>query len=1058
VGEIIAIPVFLFSTQSLKSYHVQAALESVALLPVGCLPGDFPRGQCEPLADTFELSGDFPESQRTGRIHIGTLRARVRLNALSRIRVTVLQMTGVPETTSTAYEFSVMLGEEETLTHPPLQNVLNRVISPASTVPWLAATLLLPEEDTPTTLVLCCDTTVAKPAAGLGKRFSTSFAFSRMGVRWGAAQSPLGIMDPRLRVVYDRTLLAFSPDDGTGGRWEVLDGGRWSTTDYTTTIEVTYYQPDSRDEVWQQEDVTLTLAEVDRLVLSPDQPLALSRVHCAPTVFQQASVVPSLVLKNGLGVLPLDETDVQFWVEANPRLVILASLIYPSRHTSIQITGLKPGISSIEVGFGPATTQLQVAVLDDSVLLSQLEFPAPLELRACKDTPTPIPVTARLPDGTLVQDLHRFGAVISNLSGAIVSSSQTWSNLDVNVLGNSLWGDPGASVTVALPGCHASPEISQTFAFTVKLLPCLTPSQIADVEVTQFEDRAELTLVGQGVLAFYVQVRVQKNNMNASESPFSCTLTTLDPSTSDCTLLLSDATSWDWADVIIAGTTPLSSSNRHPLATLRPRPEELWGFVEVSTDVSPAIRSPIVSGRMGLPLVTPHPFDPIQTLMPNLPVVDTDTLARRFSIDTLYLMTNRRRIVETSIYSNNRELSIMFRVTDRFLVPDSTTTRITCTIRDPSRSLPLLPGAQVSTDQAGTQTVLATPIADGWYAVQSDDSPTARPIPKLGITLDVSVETPLSPNAWTIPLPRRAFETGTTLYACPRSATDQAIFVAEFRVELAWPPTQQLIRKIGCQVHVAARRISFTPDPDTSGNYTLSILVESFIRLRQVREAFSDPSWFLALASADRPHRNTPAESLRAWAAGKKKRTLALPDSPGTVSLVKPDSLVYVNDTADDPDAQAFCPPGKYFSANGTYEPLPQHSQSGPDCYGLVCVEGYELAIGQPEDSLPPSCIPSPVPDEVIWVCIIVILSLVVFVVSIICCVRLSRGIHPAGQAPLPAPQPPPATDASLAPPPHDWGIMALSDVRLDDYSTMILDGEFSPKAHGGRDPHCRVY
>jgi hypothetical protein len=496
--------------------------------------------------------------------------------------------------------------------------------------------------------------------------------------------------------------------------------------------------------------------------------------------------------------------------------------------------------------------------------------------------------------------------------------------------------------------------------------------------------------------------------------------------------------------LIIAGVTPLSPSSRHPLATLRPRPDVLWGFVETSTDLSPALRMPIVSGHTGPPLA----FDPVEALMPDLPVVDTDILARHFSTATLYLMTNRGRLVETSLYSNNREISIMFRVTDRFLVPDSTTTRISCTIRDPFRSLPLLlPGARINPED-GSQVVLAVPVADGWYAVQYHDTP----VPSVDIGLEISVETPLSLKPWTLPNIPASFPIGRILYSCPRSATDRAIFAATFQVRLARPPTPQLIQRVGCRLHVVARRIIFSPARAPPGsNYTMSVLVESFNRLRQVREAFSDPSWFLALADDGRPA--TPMDSIREWSQ-KRRGTLVVRQDSTTIAMVMPDSLVYVNDTADS-DATMSCPPGKYFSTNGTYEPLPQHALSGPDCYGLVCIDGYDLLYGQ-QAGWPPSCIPAPLPDEVIWVCVIVILSLVAFVVSILCCVRLARAVQPAPLVPLPAP--PPASDPSVQPPPHDWGIMPLSGVHLDDYSSMILEGEFSPIARGESDRHCRVF
>ena len=110
---------------------------------------------------------------------------------------------------------------------------------------------------------------------------------------WGETKSVLDIMDPRLHLFYDKTLLSF---DGYGA-WRVLENGEW-TSSGDTTMELVYRQPDSNSS-WLQAQITVTLAEVDQLVLSPDHAITLSRVHCSPIVFQDASVTPSIILKNG---------------------------------------------------------------------------------------------------------------------------------------------------------------------------------------------------------------------------------------------------------------------------------------------------------------------------------------------------------------------------------------------------------------------------------------------------------------------------------------------------------------------------------------------------------------------------------------------------------------------------------------------------------------------------------------------------------------------------------------------------------------------------------------
>jgi hypothetical protein len=91
--------------------------------------------------------------------------------------------------------------------------------------------------------------------------------------------------------------------------------------------------------------------------------------------------------------------------------------------------------------------------------------------------------------------------------------------------------------------------------------------------------------------------------------------------------------------------------------------------------------------------------------------------------------------------------------------------------------------------------------------------------------------------------------------------------------------------------------------------------------------------------------------------------------------------LKYINDTRDPPIP---CPTGYFFSRNGTYNILPQHAVAGPDCYDVFCQGGYILM----DDS--GHCIPVPASRDIVWICVIVVLTLVMALSALICCVHLA--------------------------------------------------------------------
>ena len=101
-------------------------------------------------------------------------------------------------------------------------------------------------------------------------------------------------------------------------------------------------------------------------------------------------------------------------------------------------------------------------------------------------------------------------------------------------------------------------------------------------------------------------------------------------------------------------------------------------------------------------------------------------------------------------------------------------------------------------------------------------------------------------------------------------------------------------------------------------------------------------------------------------------------------------ALLYVNDTAD---PIVPCPPGTFYSRNGTYERLPVHAVAGPDCYNMSCLGGYTL--------LGSECVPSTVSLELAWVCVIVILGVILLVSCILCAVHVGKRSAVSPPAPV---------------------------------------------------------
>jgi hypothetical protein len=208
---------------------------------------------------------------------------------------------------------------------------------------------------------------------------------------------------------------------------------------------------------------------------------------------------------------------------------------------------------------------------------------------------------------------------------------------------------------------------------------------------------------------------------------------------------------------------------------------------------------------------------------------------------------------------------------------------------------------------------------------------------------------------------------------------------------------------IACAGHVALRRVT-VGGPDGRGVVSVSVAVESFIRIQQAHQTIME----LAVS------------------ANTSRRLLQM----GRIERV---GLRFINDTAD---ALVPCPPGFFYSINGTYERLPLHALAGPDCYGMSCLEGYVLL---PETR---ECAPAAVSLKLVWVCVFGILGLMILVSCVLCTLHAGK-LKPSNDLDLGQTESCPAslqsTDAFLDEDEQEFRNIVVG-TYLDDYSSTLLD------------------
>ena len=498
------------------------------------------------------------------------------------------------------------------------------------------------------------------------------------------------------------------------------------------------------------------------------------------------------------------------------------------------------------------------------------------------------------------------------------------------------WQDPGALLPLentlpgrvyllvaVVPACAGGPG----FVISSRLHVHLQANRLPDVEVEPTVSGFQVNLVAETILAYLIILDI------AAPSP-SCLPGPDQPRFADCVV--------ESGRVVLAGSYEAYRLGPATLAVVTPMPDRISGYVELFSGLSSTTRVEIVAGRFG---------DNGSTMPKSLPAVDPASLARSYLTAvarpwdrqamqeanlTLQLLTGRQRMVDARLYSNEMELSAMFGVTDRFLAPVEDGTRIEVLFH--TGRLPPHPNGSRAAE--GVR-VPATHFVDGWYVVQ-----WAEPIPHLSLRVSYWVSTRTSLGPWEFVV-QDPLVTGRPLHDCPRLATDRASFLVLYHIQgsVNWSEAQ-----FACTVGVAPRRVTLSK-PDQRDVVTAAVALESFIRIGQANQAL---------------HMQVPSS------LGRR----LLQNSTGIVLA----DLRYINDTADPPRS---CPPGMFYTKNGTFERLPLHAVLGPDCYGMACLDGYLLSNQE--------CVPAPVPSQLLWLSVLIIGAVLLLLTCLFCALCLGR-------------------------------------------------------------------
>jgi len=818
---------------------------------------------------------------------------------------------------------------------------------------------------TPTALEVCCDVLLAGPSSNMyGHRlFQTSFVLPPPTVLLADGRVRVNVSrldDSAMRVDHEPTFLQYNHSSAV---WTLTS---LAPASGNTVIVFRYTHPKSLVVVEASVHVTMVTA----VALRVNGPTSLYRIHCSPSLFQSTSITATLMLSDG-----------QRTVDITDEIAIHSSRAHVASPVSKHnvLTGLSVGTTEITVSARGLSAFFEITVHDESVVVNTVSAPTVYDLAGVRDT-TLFPLVL---NGTMSTD----NTVIDVVSLALFTTDSTrYFYLDEShrhlIIRETSFDDGLDTLRAFIPAC---PPLSPADISVSSLVRTRVVAEdgIPDMEIRRKRDRLDLVLVAPSPLfAFFVQVRTDALGF-ASCNPLPGM-----PVFSDCVF---NQPSPATGEIIVAGAfaTPISATTLD-LVSLVPQSAVtiLWGFVEVFDGMS-VRRSPIRAGvLLGLSgNNVPEANQTVPLMMANpLPVVDTSVLSKTFSAlfvlpsgatvrDTVFqlaLLVGRQPLIDTRVYSNDFELSIIFFVTNRFLVPvPGNTTAIRVLIHTDRLDIP----DSTVDARTGGRWVTATRVLDGLYTVE-----LRQQIPVMSLSLSFAVTTstsPASPWLWSL---TSSIDVGHPLPVCPRSATQTATFLASYDITI--PPglhanitaflqdseIHGIIGQIACSLQVATRRV-ILKEGGTKGTLKLTIAMESLPRVRQAN---------LVLMGG--------------WLADRFQRSLARRPVTGDTAFnqsfitIERGQLSFVNDTGDPPRP---CPDGYFFSRNGTYVALPPHSVPGADCYDMFCLPGFTAAEFA-DSTARVRCIPTPVPLDIMWVCVTVILTCVLALAALACCVKFA--------------------------------------------------------------------
>jgi hypothetical protein len=824
----------------------------------------------------------------------------------------------------------------------------------------------------PSALEVCCNISLTGQSSGLyGRRgFQDSFVQTPPTLLLADGRIRVHVSrldDSALRVDHDPEILQYNHSSGV-----------WTLTPHapasgSTVIVFRYTHPKSLVAV----EASIRITMVTATELHVDGPASLHRIHCSPLLFQSGQLSATLVRSDGLGMV--DITDEMTITSSQPHVAVFEGGI---------LTGMSVGSAEITVAARGLSAVFEVTVHDESLVVSTVSAPTVYQLVGVRDV-TVFPLVL---NGTLAS-IGTDAAVVDLVSLASFTIDSTrFARLDENqrhlIIRDATPDDESWDILYAsIPPC---PSISPGGLIMVSSLVhtrIIAEHGATDVEIKRKKDRLDIVLVAPSpVLAFFVQARTDAYGF------VSCTPLSAMPVFSDCVFDQSPPIA---GEIILAGafSSPRSPPTVLDLASLVPQSAvtSLWGFVEVFDGVS-VRRFPIQAGVLlgvsgdGIPEANQS----ISNMMATpLPVVDTSVLSKTFgalfvqpnektvreTAFQLALLVGRQPLIETRVYSNDFELSIIFFVMNRFLQPiPGNSTGIRVLFHSDRLQIP----DSTMDDETGGRWVTATHVLDGLYTVE-----LRQMIPVMSLELSFTVTTPTSTASqwlWRLASP---VEVGHPLPICPRSATHTATFLASYDITI--PPefhanvtdflqdaeTHSLLGQLACSLQVATRRV-LLQEGEAKGTLRLSVAMESLPRVRQAN---------LILMGG--------------WLADEFQRRLSrrpanlpgdTPPNHTSIITIERGQLSFVNDTGDPPRP---CPDGYFFSRNGTYVVLPPHSVPGVDCYDMFCLPGF-TAIENAESAAAVRCIPTPVPVDIVWVCVTVILTSVLALAALACCVKFA--------------------------------------------------------------------